>query len=538
MRHGMFQTVLFGMALSWLLCGAVAKADSCTDIAGLHLQNTVIQSATMVPAGTPEAIMPNLPPRDLHLPRYCKVEGSIHERIGADKQHYATRFEVRLPDNWNGKFLFQGGGGLDGVVRPAIGFTGFGTPTALTRGYAVASTDAGHEGMANSIFGKEQKARLDYAYAAIDDVTRVSKELMAQYYGKPAAHSYFDGCSNGGRQAMMAAQRFPLEFDGIVAGDPGFRLSHAAIGEAWDTETFDSIAPVDKDGHPILSAAFSQADLDLVSKAVLEKCDALDGLKDGEINNVSACRFDPEVLTCKPAQTSGCLKAKQVKALKKAFGGAHNSTGERLYASWPYDAGIASMGWRMWKLGTSPTAKSNALNVMLGAPALRDYFVHPYISGFDPEHPNFDAIDGEVEQTSIINDPTSTDYGTFAARGGRMILYEGMSDPVFSANDIIDYYKRFIRDSGGLEQAQSVARLFLVPGMTHCGQGPATDQFDALTALERWVEDGEAPAKIQATGRAFPGRSRPLCPFPAYAAYVGSGNSEDAASFVCKAPSE
>jgi hypothetical protein len=192
------------------------------------------------------------------------------------------------------------------------------------------------------------------------------------------------------------------------------------------------------------------------------------------------------------------------------------------------------MAWRAWKLGTSETAESNAANVALGAPALRDYFVHPVVPGFDPLHPDFDKIAAEVDSTYAINDPTSTDYGTFAARGGRVIIYQGISDPVFSTNDLLQYYDRFVRDNGGIEEAQSIARLFLIPGMAHCGGGPATDQFDALTALEHWVEQNQPPQRILATGRAFPNRTRPLCPYPQYASYIGTGNSEDAANFVCK----
>jgi Tannase and feruloyl esterase len=533
MQKRILRISILAVAVVLSLCGLKANATPCADLAKLILPDTVIESANLIPPGKPEATPP-MPPLPFGLPEHCKVIGSIHKRVGADKEDYAIRFELRMPANWNGKFLFQGGGGLDGSVNAAIGFAGFGTAPALARGYVVVSTDAGHQGMSNSIFGKEQEARLDYAYKAIGEVTRAAKEVLTHYYSRPASHSYFVGCSNGGRQGLMAAQRYPLEFDGVVAGDPGFHLSHAAIGEAWDTETFNSIAPQDSSGHPILSRSFSPEDMNLVSKAVLDKCDDLDGIKDGEINNISACKFDPEVLACSEGKTTGCLSRKQVDALKRSFNGAHTSAGEELYSSWPYDAGISSMAWRAWKLGTSETSESNASNVALGAPALRDYFVHPFVPTLDPAHVDYDKIAAEVEETHAINDPTSTDYGTFSARGGRIIIYEGTSDPVFSADDLIHYYDRFVVDSGGIEKAESVARLFLIPGMAHCGGGPATDQFDALTDLERWVEKGQAPERILATGRAFPNRTRPLCPYPQYASYIGTGNPEDAANFVCK----
>jgi len=267
---------------------------------------------------------------------------------------------------------------------------------------------------------------------------------------------------------------------------------------------------------------------------VLQKCDELDGLRDGEINNSQACHFDPEVLVCKDEKTAQCLSRPQVDALKKSFVGAQDSKGNSLYSGWPWDAGIADMGWRVWKLGTSETSQPNGISATFGLMALSGYFVHPQLSGLNPAQPDFDRISAQVDDTYKINDATSTDLSTFAARGGKLLLYEGLSDPVFSASDLIEYYEQFLTANGGQEKARGIARLFLVPGMTHCSGGPATDEFDALAALEHWVEDGVAPESIPATGRAFPGRTRPLCAYPQYAAYTGKGNPEDASSFVCR----
>jgi feruloyl esterase len=251
---------------------------------------------------------------------------------------------------------------------------------------------------------------------------------------------------------------------------------------------------------------------------------------------VDAYKFSPAELTCTGAKTDNCLSNAQVKALEKSFGGAHDSKGNPLYSSWPYDAGIGDMGWRMWKLGNSESAVPNALNATLGANSLADYFVHPYVEGLTAMNLDFDRAAAAVDQTARINDAVATDLSSFAARGGKLIIYEGVSDPVFSANDIIDYYRQLERDNGGEGKTTSFARLFLIPGMTHCGGGPATDQFDALTALEKWVEQGHAPQSIVAKGAAFPGRTRPLCPYPQYAAYNGTGDSQDASSFSCQAP--
>lgn len=525
------------IATGVLLVGAatvLARAQDCGALKNLAIDQTKIESAEPVAAGSPIASFPGAPSAGPSaLPAFCKVRGVIRERTGSDGKQYGIRFEVRLPANWNGKFLFQGGGGLDGSLGAAIGAAGRGIPSALERGYAVAADDGGHEG-GGAAFGHEQQARLDFAFESTPETARVARQVIAAYYGKPATHSYFVGCSNGGREAMMAIERNPMDFDGAVAGDPGFRLTHAAIAEAWDTQAFLAVAPKDAEGHPIMSKAFSNADLKLVADAVVAKCDALDGLKDGEINNFSACKFDPAVLTCKGAKADNCLAKEQVSALKKIFDGAHDAKGNALYSSWPYDAGIGEMGWRMWKLGMSPTAQPNAINTTMGAQALTDYFVHPYVPGLTVENIDFNRAAEMTDQTARINDAVDTDLSSFAGHGGKLIIYEGLSDPVFSADDIIDYYRQLESVNGGLEKTESMARLFLVPGMNHCGGGPATDQFDALTALEQWVEKGEAPQSIVAKGAAFPGRTRPLCPYPQYAGYNGTGDPQDAASFTCK----
>lgn len=532
-----YATNLAAIALMISTVPVLAQAGDCTGLKIAKIAGTAIQSAEAVAAGSvPADGSPGASSSSSaqKLPKFCMVRGVINDRTGADRKHYGIRFELRLPANWNGKFFFQSGAGSDGILRPATGMINAVTPPALARGYAVVSDDGGHEGFSDTSFGHEQQARLDYAYNSTPEVARVAKQLVASYYGKPAVHSYIVGCSNGGREAMMAVERNPLEFDGAVAGDPGFRLTYSAVAEAWDTQTYSAIAPKDAQGDPILSKSFSNADLKLVADAVLAKCDALDGIKDGEINNFAACKFDPAEIECKGGKDASCLTHEQVGALKRSFGGAHDSHGKPLYSSWPYDAGIADMGWRMWKLGTSETAKANAMNTTMGAASTTDYFVHPYVQGLNLMNMDFDRAAEQVDATARINDAVDTDLSTFAARGGKLLIYEGLSDPVFSADDILNYYQRFLRDNGGPEKARAVARLFMIPGMTHCGGGPATDTFDALEALEKWVEQGKAPESITATGKAFPKRTRPLCAYPQYAAYNGTGDPEDGGNFTCK----
>ncbi|MFJ7440403.1 tannase/feruloyl esterase family alpha/beta hydrolase [Methylorubrum thiocyanatum] len=470
----------------------------------------------------------------------CFIRGVINPRTGADGKPYGIRFELRLPAQWNDKFLFQGGGGTDGFLAAALGsvpFQGSTATPALMRGYAVVSQDGGHDGTDTS-FAQDQQARLDYAYASTGQVTTAAKQLIARFYGTPAHKSYFMGCSNGGREAMMAAQRYPTDFDGIVAGNPGFRLSYASIGEAWDSQQFMRIAPVNPQGQKIVANAFSQADLDLVSRAVVAQCDAKDGLKDGILNAWEQCSFRPSTLQCKPGQTQDCLSTDKIDVLTAVFEGAKNSRGENVYASWPWDAGINTPGWRMWKLGTSQTAQSNAINFTMGAAALRDYFMTPYDRSFDVLKFDFDRDVERVRQTAAINDADATFLTTFNARGGKMIVVQGVSDPVFSAHDIRDWYRRLERDMG--HSTPGFARLFMVPGMTHCGGGSGLGDIDPLTALEQWTDKGVAPTQILAQGT-LPGdtapRSQPICSYPQMAAYRG-GDERSAASFECRKPAE
>ncbi len=464
-------------------------------------------------------------------PAHCLVRGVLDPRIGVGGRRYGLGFELRMPEPWNGSFLFQGGGGLDGVVLPATGATAADGRPALTRGFAVISSDGGHEGL-GAAFAADQQARLDYAYAGLGPIGALGKRIIAHYYGRPPRDSYFVGCSNGGREAMMVAKRFPDLFNGIVAGDPGFNLSRAAIAEMWSLKQLLKIAPKDAEGRPILAEALSHHDLELVSQAVLKSCDALDGLQDGMINNVAGCHFDPRVLICRRGRHEGCLSAQKVRAIAAIFAGPHDSAGRPLYASWPYDAGLDTLGWRWWKLGTSRSTVPNALDATMGVMAMRFYFLTPPGPGVTPLTFDFDRALERTAQTAAINDATGTFFSSFIAHGGKLLIYQGMSDPVFSPNAIIGWYRELLRQ---YRTPQSWARLFLVPGMNHCGGGPATDRFDALTAIEEWVEQGRAPDRIIAHGKAFPGTTRPLCPYPEFALYR-SGPAASAKNFVCEEP--
>jgi len=501
--------------------------DACRALTALASPTLRVETAELTAAGPMKAAFGPPGGPAIMLPEHCRIRGTLDPRTGVGGKNYGIGFELRLPTKWNGRFLFQGGGGLDGVVNPAVGGSSVGEP-ALARGFAVVTTDAGHQGL-DASFGDDQQARLDYAYQALGKVTAEAKAIIARFYGQGPKRSYFMGCSNGGRQGMMAAERYPLEFDGIIAGDPGFRLSRAAVGELWDTAQLVKIAPRDAQGRPIVSQALTPDDLKLLAKATLDACDGLDGLKDGLINDVRACRFSPRVLNCKAGATTGCMSPAKIATIERIFAGAHDSKGRPIYASWPYDTGVGDMGWRIWKMGSAPTGAANGINQTMGLDALRRYFASPQTPAASAANFDFDKAADLTAETGTINDPTSTFLTSFVQHGGRLLIYQGVSDPVFSANDIIGWYDKLARESG---PPQDWARLFLVPGMNHCQGGPATDRFDALATLEAWVEGGQPPDRIVATGAAFPGQSRPLCPYPKVARYK-AGDTASAGSFAC-----
>ena len=528
-----FTAALLSIPTSFLAQTQVQKPQkACSSLTSLHLENTVIFTATEVPEGAPIRAMGPMPvPAQ---PAHCMVEGEVNKHTGPDGKEYGDKFQLRLPNLWTGRFLFQGGGGLDGMLNPAVGPARPGFKTALARGYAVVSTDGGHEATnpGDGTFGADPQAREDYQYRSTERVAPMAKSIIAQYYGKPSEHSYMAGCSNGGREAMIAAQRYPSLFDGVVAGDPAFDLTRAAVAEAWFSIKFAEIAPKGTNGMPALQKAFPDSDLKLLISAVLKTCDELDGLKDGMIDNPDSCHFNPAVLQCKSEKTDTCLSREQVKALQTTFAGPTDSRGGALYSDWPYDAGLAAPGWQIWTLGNEQMPAINVMiypqfvnNVALpsGEAPIKDAF------SFD-----FDKDPQRISKSANLINADSTDLGSFRQRGGKLILYTGMSDPVFSANDLISYYRRLTQANGGMTSTQQFVRLFRIPGMNHCGGGPALDDFDDLTAIEDWVEKGVAPDRLIATGRDFPGRNRPLCPYPEISKYNGTGSTEDAKNFTCQ----
>jgi feruloyl esterase len=506
----------------------VPGADACTALAVAPLAGMATMTATYDAGSATQ-------------PPHCVVRGSASPRTGVDGKAYETRFELRLPTGWSGRFLYQGGGGNDGVVAPAVGRnTGAFPATGLQRGFAVVTTDAGHQGP-TAEFGLDPQARIDHAYAAHERTMTHALALVSRYYGRAPERKYFVGCSGGGRQGMMFAQRYPSYFDGIAICAPAMRVSSGAtIAAAWDTQAFLAAAPVGADGQRVLSRAFSDADLALVARRIVAACDGDDGASDGMVQRPDACRFDPAVLQCAGAKDDTCLTPAQVGALARSFGGPRDSSGRALYFGQPWDPGIATPGWRQWELGSSQTSAPNAINATLMAGALAHEFFTPPDPSFAIAQFDFDRHPARMEAFSAVFDTyRDATLAEFRKRNGKLLIFHGTADPIFSALESIDYYQRLTRSNGGAEATASWARLFLVPGMNHCAGGPATDSFDGLGAITAWVEQGRAPARIDAAAPPnssyFPGRTRPLCPYPAAPRYSGRGSLEDGANFACVA---
>jgi len=512
-----------------------AAEARCRALRSFEWPQLAVGEARLVPAGPAQSLPGEVPATapGKRLPAHCLFIATLAPRTGAQGQSLGIGIEVRLPVNWNGRFAFEGGGGLDGILRPSYGSVwGSIRPPALARGFAVASTDGGHRSasMLDPRFGLDQQARIDYAYNAVDQATSIAKAIVARFYGRSPGRSYFVGCSNGGRQAMMVAERMPLQFDGVVAGDPTFRFTRVNLDQAWNEVVLARAAPQDAEGRPILSRVMSQADLKLVGDAVVKQCDALDGLADGMINDYGACHFDPAVLTCRAAKTPSCLTSTQVKALKALMNGPHDSRGRALYAAFPYDAGIADPAFYHMHFGTSPNGVLNSADATLGFGSLRFFSMTPPEPDFDVMKFNFDRDTQRLTETATLSDADSVYLESFA-RHGKLILYHGLSDQGLSPLATAAWYDRLASANDG--HVENWARLFLVPGMTHCGGGPATDQFDMLAAIQTWVEDGHAPERIIARGKSFPGVTRPLCPYPTIARYRG-GDPQSEQSFACK----
>ncbi len=519
-RQAMKYSILMFLAIA-VGAATVATAQphgSCENLAAFKLDGVDITKAELIPAGTtvppPYPGAPGIGP----LPAHCRVDGVINRRKGIDGEGFGIGFAIALPESsaWNGDFMMQGGGGGNGFVAYPTGANYAGDTPALSRGFVVASTDTGHKaktGPFDFSFMRDQQAYLDFAFLANAEVAGVTKQIVAHYYARPVAYSYFVGCSTGGREGMILSQRYPTVFNGIVSGDPAMRtgLSNLAIGQ-WIPVAYNQAAPKDASGKPQIDKFLTDSDRKLFMDALMKRCDAKDGVADGMIFDPLGCDFDPGALACKTDQTGNCISPEKIAAIKKAFSGPKNAYGTQVYPGFLYDAGI--------------TMK----NGVPGLLALGDRGIFgPYTTATE-----LDVDKAALHASDPLVEPASTNLSTFSLNGGKLIFFHGDSDPWFSPLDTLDYYKSLAATNGGSENVAKWSRIFLVPGMAHCGGGPSLDHFDMLSSVVSWVEKGIAPDFVITKGQAFPGRSRPLCAYPRHAQYNGSGDTQDARNFSCQ----
>lgn len=539
--------------LPQLSAASAGTLSACAALlTGFTDANTTLTAATDVAAGT-------LTVGGTAVPAHCRVTGNMYSRTGSNG-NYAIGFEMRLPQAWNGRFFYQGNGGLDGAVSTAAGATGGGPLThALLQGFAVISSDAGHTGAQNAIFGFEPQARLDYGYQAAQKLTPMAKSLIAAAYGRGPDRSYFGGCSNGGRHTLVATNRLATEYDGFLAGAPGYQLPKAAVAQIWGAQQWARVATpgvtlVDpRTGATIadLSTAFTPAERAMVGQRIVAKCDALDLAADGIVADTAACQkafsVADDVPTCSATRDGSCLTAEQKQILADVHVGARTTAGAPIYSSFSYDPGIAGSGWATWKLVNSQALDPLSVGTIFSTPPA--YITDALTADIDAHFAMITATDATftVSGMGFMAPPNPAELSTLKKRGAKVMVYHGVSDPVFSYDDSVTWYKNLAAANEG--DASNFARLYGVPGMNHCSGGPATDQFDMLSALVKWVEQGQAPDSVLATARGagnaggvnaeLPAswsatRTRPLCPYPKVAKYKGSGSIEDAASFSCQ----
>jgi hypothetical protein len=517
-----------GLALLSLLVAEAfpLSGGTCEQLSAIALPGTTITLAQSLPAGS---FAPPYGDSIAELPPFCRVAGVIQPTRDSHIQ-----FEVWLPPNasWNGKFLGVGNGGFAG----SIGYKSL--AGNLKRGYATAATDTGHQGAgedASWAFGHPEKI-IDFGYRALHSTAENAKALIHAFYGQPAKRSYFDSCSNGGREALMEAQRFPADYDGILAGAPAnnwTRMLTSGLDVAQQTI-----------GKP--AAILSQMKTPAITAAALAACDAKDGLKDGIISDPLHCRFDPSVLLCRGVESLACLTAPQIESLKKLYSGGRNLRGEQIFPG--FVPGDEDPSWNEWVLGQGPGGSS-------GSVYLQNYF--RYMVYQDPAWNPFtanldDAAKAAEAKTAVALNATDPNLGAFQSRGGKLILYHGWDDPAIAPLNTLRYYENVKKAMG--EKTESFVRLYMVPGMEHCIGGPGPSFFGQLgtrttqgpaygiyTALEEWVEKGIVPSDLIATKYASdPAKgavmTRPICPYPQMAKYRGSGSPNAYTSFVCAPP--
>lgn len=538
-----------------------ASLADCGALANFSFPRTTITSARLVAAGT-------LSNAGQPVSEHCLVTGEMNRRTSpVDGQAYAIGFEMRLPRDWSGRYLYQANGGTDGVVATADGGSALGGSmlrNGLQQGFAVISSDAGHSAAQNPLFGLDPQARLDYGYQAVGTLTPMAKALIRAAYGKGPDRSYIGGTSNGGRHALVAASRYAAEYDGVLASAPGLYLPRASVANMSHVKRWATVATTRVvNGLPDYESALPANERRVIANAILARCDALDGAVDGLVQDVEACRtaFDlaRDVPTCSGGRDGTCLTGAQKSVVAAVYAPVRRADGDVFYPGFPFDPGLAQPGWAEWKFRSSVRTARNPVSVgfIFSTPPSADLAMATDASraaafalefDFEREAPKIFATHGVYTESgmSFMAPPDATRLNALRERGGKVLVVHGTADPIFSIDDTAAWYRALVAHHGAT--AGTFARFFPVPGMGHSRGGPSTDQFDALSALVDWVEHGRAPDRIVAASRSagnpgganadVPGtwpatRTRPLCPYPLVARYK-SGDPESAASFACE----
>ncbi len=484
---------------------ALGPKLACAGLRSLTGYEFTVETATLVPAAA-------------GLPEHCRVRGQIQPEI---------RFEVNLPANWNRRFYMTGNGGYAGESLDAPQRANA-RAQAMRRGFAYAVTNTGHDAATEPLatFAQNRQKLLDYAFRSLHTTAETAKRLITAYYGVKPTRSYFEGCSTGGRQALILAQRFPEDFDGIVAGAPVLNFSGTMVGYA-------------KMAQALSAAPIPYAKLSLLADRVYAQCDEKDGLKDGLIDDPRRCGFQPsrDLPKCaEGADNVDCFTAAQIGALEKIYGDVM-SQGKRIFPGWPVGAEIAGpngrSGWDNWIINEKgqPTISVNFARSFFGYMAFPEKNPQYDLARFD-----FEKDPARLEWIRSVLDATDPDLSRFKERGGKLLMYYGWADQALNAQMGVDYYESALSRMGS--STTGFFRFFMVPGMFHCGGGVGCGVFDKLTPVMQWVEQGVAPERIVGS-RIVDGktvRTRPLCPYPQVAKYKGAGSVDDAANFTCVAP--
>jgi hypothetical protein len=532
--------VCAALAVAPMLVTAPILASSCESLASLKLLDTTVTAAQTVPAGafTPPGDIPNVALAVYKkLPAFCRLQGVIRPTPDSE-----IDFEVWMPTSgWNGKYLGVGNGGLAGSInyRAATGSNSPDLAQALASGYAASSTDTGHKAVvtdADWSMGHPEKL-IDYGYRAVHETAEKSKAIVRAFYGRDPHESYFSSCSNGGRQALMEAERYPADYNGIVAGDAAYFVTHLTYDWIWNMQALMK--------NP--ASYIPPSKLPSIEAAVLATCDAIDGLKDGVIGEPTRCHFDPAILLCKGADSNTCLTQLQVEALNKIYAGPRTSNAEQIFPGMPPGDEAGLQGWNYWIIGPEP-GKSRQYAFGVDATA-RIVYQNPSwnFRTFDFDR---DVTAADIKIGPVLN-ATNPDLKQFKDHGGKLILYHGWSDSAITPLSTVNYYESIVSKMGQ-KNVDDFVRLYMVPGMQHCGGGPGPNVLNSLSglnadpqhsvslALGRWVENHVAPGEIIATKYTTDGnpasgvvRTRPLCPYPQVPQYTGSGSIDEASSFAC-----